>query len=99
MSDVEVRVPLPQTGYTDFVFRFVREADDSLRPLSTNDCHVEYFREVFGPWLTRYTPNHDDICRSVACEGFSGDQRFWVAKFGEADCDCAMLFKLTFGGR
>jgi hypothetical protein len=96
MADVAVRVRLTDLGYGAFVAGL---STRSLDTMTRQDAHRRYFRQLFEEWLKQWSKNVNSICNSVWVEGIAGEQRYFVATFGEADRDCAMLFKLTFGGR
>lgn len=98
MGGIQVRVRLDGAGYSAFIARLANLSDGELHTLTVADCHKGYFRELYGDWLEQHRGQSHEICESVRIEGYAGQQRYLVATFGDQNHDCAMLFKLTFGG-
>ena len=96
MAGVQIRVPLHGSAYSGFVVRYMSSTSDDLHTI--RDCHRAYFIERYGEWLERQSRDPNAVLDSVRVEGHAGTQRQMVVTFGSDDADCAILFKLTFGG-
>ena len=100
MAGVQVRVLLSDLHYGEFNGRFTEHlTDQQMSGITPKDCHQAYFKQQYAEWLTVRSKDACAVINSARADGWPGDPRYLVVTFGEDDRDCAMLFKLTFGGR
>lgn len=96
MSGVEVKIPLDQKAFENYILRAVDGLELTTFP-SRQECEVGFFAEQYGDWLSQRSKYAAHLtCEQVSIEGVIGATRYIVVPFADGDREAAMLFKLSF---